>query len=73
MSSPLNSWSEVGILRQWRARPYEGPIVGDKILRLYAQTVEFESGRVLLPRSAPWLEAYVRELDPSRRTVPEES
>jgi predicted phage terminase large subunit-like protein len=34
----------------------------DKILRLCAQTAEFESGRVLLPRSAPWLDVYVREL-----------
>jgi predicted phage terminase large subunit-like protein len=31
-------------------------------VRLYVQTAEFESGRVLLPRSAPWLEAHVREL-----------
>ena len=43
-------------------RAYEAPKGSDKILRLYAQTAEFESGRVLLPRSAPWLEAYVREL-----------
>jgi predicted phage terminase large subunit-like protein len=35
----------------------------DKIVRLYAQTAEVESGRVLLPRSAPpWLDDYVREL-----------
>jgi len=43
-------------------RPYEAPTGTDKILRLYAQTAEFESGRVLLPRSAPWLDAYIREL-----------
>lgn len=43
-------------------KPYE-PLPGnDKVLRLYAQTAEFESGRVLLPRSAPWLEEYVREI-----------
>jgi predicted phage terminase large subunit-like protein len=34
-------------------RPYEAPTGTDKIVRLYAQTAEFESGRVLLPRSAP--------------------
>jgi predicted phage terminase large subunit-like protein len=33
--------------------PYDAPTGTDKILRLYAQTAEFESGRVLLPRSAP--------------------
>jgi predicted phage terminase large subunit-like protein len=43
-------------------RPYEAPSGSDKILRLYAQTAEFESGRVLLPRSAPWRDAYVHEL-----------
>jgi predicted phage terminase large subunit-like protein len=43
-------------------RAYE-PLPGsDKPLRLYAQTAEFESGRVLLPRSAPWLDEYTREL-----------
>ena len=43
-------------------RPYAPPPGSDKTLRLYAQTAEFEGGRVLLPRSAPWLEEYVREL-----------
>jgi predicted phage terminase large subunit-like protein len=43
-------------------KPYE-PLPGnDKVLRLYAQSAEFESGRVLLPRSAPWLDEYVREI-----------
>ena len=42
--------------------PYEPPTGSDKILRLYAQTTEFESGRVVLPRSAPWLDEYIREL-----------
>ncbi len=42
--------------------PYD-PLPGsDKILRLYSQSAEFESGRVLLPRSASWLDEYVREL-----------
>jgi predicted phage terminase large subunit-like protein len=43
-------------------RPYDPPAGSDKTLRLYAQTAEFESGRVLLPRSAPWLDEYTREL-----------
>jgi predicted phage terminase large subunit-like protein len=43
-------------------RPYEAPSGSDKILRLYAQTAEFESGRVLLPRSAPWRDAYMHQL-----------
>ncbi len=43
-------------------KPYDPPPCNDKTLRLYAQTAEFEAGRVLLPRAAPWLVEYVREL-----------
>jgi predicted phage terminase large subunit-like protein len=43
-------------------KPYDAPPGADKILRLHAQTALFESGRVLLPASATWLEEYVREL-----------
>lgn len=43
-------------------KPYDPPPGSDKIMRVYAQTAEFESGRVRLPSSAPWLEDYVREL-----------
>jgi predicted phage terminase large subunit-like protein len=46
----------------YMVKPYAPPPGSDKTLRLYAQTAEFESGRVLLPRSAPWLVEYVREL-----------
>lgn len=34
----------------------------DKTMRMHAQTAEIEAGRVLLPRSAPWLAEYVTEL-----------
>jgi predicted phage terminase large subunit-like protein len=37
-------------------------IEGDKIMRLHAQTAKIEGGFVLLPREAPWLDAYVHEL-----------
>jgi predicted phage terminase large subunit-like protein len=43
-------------------KPYQAPPGADKVLRLDAQTALFESGRVLFPVSAPWLEDYVREL-----------
>jgi predicted phage terminase large subunit-like protein len=42
--------------------PYEPPKGADKLVRLYAQSAEFENGKVMLPRSAPWLDEYVREL-----------
>jgi predicted phage terminase large subunit-like protein len=43
-------------------KPYAPPPGSDKILRLHAQTAEFESGRVRVPQSAPWLDEYLREL-----------
>jgi predicted phage terminase large subunit-like protein len=43
-------------------KPYEPPPGSDKILRLHTQTALFESGSVLLPVSAPWLDEYLREL-----------
>ena len=43
-------------------KAYEPPPGTDKIMRLHAQTAEIENGRILLPRSAPWLAEYVREL-----------
>jgi len=35
---------------------------GDKVMRLRAQTAKIESGFVLFPRAAPWLDAYLHEL-----------
>jgi hypothetical protein len=34
--------------------------VGDKVVRMSAQTARIEEGRVLLPESAPWLESFAR-------------
>jgi len=34
----------------------------DKFMRFYAQSVKFASGKVHLPRQAPWLEEYIREV-----------
>jgi len=45
-----------------RIKPYAPPSHSDKIVRFFAQTAEFESGRVLLPKWAPWLEEYIREI-----------
>jgi predicted phage terminase large subunit-like protein len=35
---------------------------GDKIMRLRAQTAKIEGGFMLLPKEAPWRDAYVHEL-----------
>jgi predicted phage terminase large subunit-like protein len=41
---------------------YTPPAGADKIMRLHSQTAVFENGHVLLPKEAPWLAEYVREL-----------
>jgi predicted phage terminase large subunit-like protein len=43
-------------------RPILDPPRFDKVARIEAQSARFEAGDVLLPRSAPWLEAYLAEL-----------
>jgi predicted phage terminase large subunit-like protein len=34
----------------------------DKVMRLHTKTMLFENGAVLLPKQAPWLEEYIKEL-----------
>lgn len=36
--------------------------IGEKAVRMMAQTARFEAGQVILPKDAPWLADYVREL-----------
>ncbi len=43
-------------------RAYDPPSNTDKIMRLFAQSHHFEAGKVLLPREAPWLNEYIKEL-----------
>jgi len=47
---------------QYRLHGYVPPPGTDKTMRLNLQTVKFENGCVLLPRSARWLAEYVNEL-----------
>lgn len=42
-------------------KPYD-PLGNDKIMRLHAQTAIIENGNFRLPKHAPWLNDYVREL-----------
>lgn len=43
-------------------RAYEPPTGADKVMRLFAQSYHFESGKVMLPSTASWLDEYRREL-----------
>ena len=42
--------------------PYKPAPGSDKIMRLGEQSIKFENGRVYLPKHAPWLDDYVREI-----------
>ena len=42
--------------------PYTLPSGLEKVMRLDAQTTFFESGMVILPKEAPWLDDYVEEI-----------
>ena len=46
----------------WCLEAYIPDQGSDKLMRLDAQSVKFESGRVYLPEQAPWVEEYVREI-----------
>ena len=41
---------------------YKPAPASDKLFRLHAQSIKFESGKVFLPSEAPYLDEYVREL-----------
>lgn len=43
-------------------KPYTPSPGNDKVMRLHGQTIAFENGRVLLPKNAPWLADYLKEL-----------
>ncbi len=49
----LQSWTQLPVIPV--------PARGSKISRVESLTPLYESGRVVLPQRAPWLEAYVQE------------
>lgn len=57
------------LIQQLRSEPVSGvplPIavtpIGDKLMRFEAQASQIEAGRVVLPRTAPWLAEFVSEV-----------
>ena len=46
----------------WCLEAYTPDQGSDKLMRLDAQSIKFESGRVYLPSQASWLDEYVREI-----------
>lgn len=55
----IQELQEGGIYCIKRYQPAPG---SDKLSRFAAQSIKFESGRVFLPKDAPWLEKYIREI-----------
>jgi predicted phage terminase large subunit-like protein len=49
-------------LRYGSIYPYEVLPVGDKVMRMSAQSATIENGEVFLPTRAPWLEAFRTEV-----------
>jgi predicted phage terminase large subunit-like protein len=59
--------SGAALIQTLRQGPHKIPVVsftpqGEKTMRFNGHLNLFESGRVLFPQSAPWLEEYVSEL-----------
>jgi predicted phage terminase large subunit-like protein len=59
--------SGTSLIQELRSESFSGieaapTMDGDKVMRLRAQTAKIEGGFVLLPKEAPWREAYVDEL-----------
>jgi predicted phage terminase large subunit-like protein len=46
----------------WCLEAYNPQQGSDKLMRLDAQSIKFESGRVYLPKQAPWLDDYIQEI-----------
>ncbi len=42
--------------------PYKPAPGSDKYMRFAAQSIKFENGKVHLPKQAPWLDEYIREI-----------
>jgi predicted phage terminase large subunit-like protein len=61
-SSGTSLLQELKAAGVYRIEPYVPPPGSDKVFGFAAQSIKFESGRVLLPRQAPWLDEYVREI-----------
>lgn len=58
-TSLIQEFKSAGV---YRIEPYLPEPGSDKFYRIAAQSIKFEEGRVLLPRQAPWLDEYVREI-----------
>jgi predicted phage terminase large subunit-like protein len=46
----------------WCLQAYNPQQGSDKLMRLAAQSIKFENGRVYLPKQAPWLDEYILEV-----------
>jgi predicted phage terminase large subunit-like protein len=55
----IQELQEGGIYCIERYKPAPG---SDKLSRFAAQSIKFENGKIFLPKDAPWLDEYIREI-----------
>jgi len=61
-SSGISLIQELKVEGVYGIEPFKPQPGSDKYMRLAAQSIKFESGRVHLPKEAPWLGEYIREI-----------
>jgi predicted phage terminase large subunit-like protein len=61
-SSGISLLQELKAEGVYSVEPYKPEPGSDKFMRFAAQTIKFENGKVYLPKAAPWLYDYVREI-----------
>jgi len=61
-SSGISLLQELRSIGVYSIEAYKPASGSDKIMRLGKQSIKFEGGRVYLPKQAPWLDDYVREM-----------
>jgi predicted phage terminase large subunit-like protein len=61
-SSGISLIQEIKAEGVYSVEPYKPEPGSDKFMRFAAQSIKFENGKVNLPKEAPWLDDYIREI-----------
>lgn len=61
-SSGISLIQEIKDEGVYSVEPYKPEPGTDKVMRFGTQTIKFENGKVHLPKAAPWLDDYIREI-----------
>lgn len=61
-SSGMSLIQELQVEYIYGINAYKPASGSDKLMHFAAQSSKFERGKVYLPREAPWLDEYIREI-----------